>query len=614
MEAIIKIALSVVALLVICVIAMQAKRIYDKCKSQQPASNGSSSRSEKLLRSFPPNGISTDPDAPNTAPTPYKSPEYIAPEYTPDSSSTSAPVPPSTATSIPIPTPTPTRITVSPSASAKKNIDWRQIFPQLRLPEFDTSTVAQGHMTFRNLHATGRGSFGQVYRATADGDRENTYALKRQIWRLDSNDVGQYLRRQNRQLDCMRREGKIYFSATLNSGQTPHLALLSGIAFAVHTYTDGSIIKEPVLAMQWANAEPHNTLKAWMKANPVSEHLIQVRVSLAIQMYSGLVELHRGGHHPNMHIALEEEKLPLFVHQDIKPANMLLFGHSPDGSGPFRLALTDFGLSVCYNGTETEAKCEGGTRFYMAPEQWLGKAARSTGRDIWAAGMVLAELFAGKAVMQVLREYNMFCSRFRQMRTSATDSIRRVWSHRDKLVRAIGEDIMFATDSNLLRVQHAIAPTLLNCFRDGIEIRGAMLPGHGRPTALKCESTLISAWEETLNLQQWSSYQTYLPRPKPTALQQMLLLHGRYKLANHYLEHMEIGMLTMMRCQCERLLSKVNPSDRVVVDNHMKNLDSKLLHAHTLKAEQEALSAVCQPKVSKRASLMLRHSQSASKG
>ena len=535
---------------------------------------------ETLLHSLISDSVSSNQDVPKIAPSPVP-----------------APVPVSTATQRePSVVPSPR----TPSAVSQTIALWRNVIAQLRLPDIDAATVAQGHMTFRNLHATGRGGFGQVYRATAEGDPVNAFALKRQMLRVDSSNVLQYLRRQNRQLEGLRREAKIYFSATFNSGNTPHLALLCDIAFVVHTNADGSIIKEPLLAMQWANAQPHNTLQAWMRANPVSEQHIQERLSFAIQMFSGLVELHRGGHHPYTHVATLEEKSPLFVHQDIKPANMLLFGHSPSGSGPFRLALTDFGLSVCYNGTETEAKCEGGTRFYMAPEQWLEKSARSPGRDIWAAGMVIAELFAGKAVTKALRNYDIFCEGFRKMRSSSDDIVGEVWGHRDKICCAIQQDIMFAVDSHLSRVQHAIASTVTNCFCDGIEIRGAMLPGHGRPTSSKCEAVLKTIWHKTLNFQPWDQYHERLPRPKATALQELLLKHGRYKLANHYLEHMEIGMLTMMRDQCKRLLTKVNSSDRAVVENQIKQLDEKLVRAHNLKAEQEAFSAANRPQVSKR--------------
>ena len=133
-----------------------------------------------------------------------------------------------------------------------------------------------------------------------------------------------------------------------------------------------------------------------------------------------------------------------------------------------------------------------------------------------------------------------------------------------------------------------------------------MLPGHGRPTSSKCEAVLISVWENTLNFQQWDSYQQYLPRPKPTALQQLLLEHGRYKLANHYLEHMEIGVLTMMRDQCRRLFVKVDWRDRAVVRNQINSLCQKLERAYNLKAEQEAFSAANQSQVAKRTIIVIR--------
>ena len=233
----------------------------------------------------------------------------------------------------------------------------------------------------------------------------------------------------------------------------------------------------------------------------------------------------------------------------------------------------------------------------MAPEQWLEKSARTPGRDIWAAGMVLAQLFAGETVKKALKDYKSFCARCRQIKASFDDIMREVWRHRDEIARAIKEDTMFATDSQLSRAQHAIATTVLDCFRDGSEIRGAMLPGHGRPTSSKCEAVLIRIWHKELKFKKWKLYKKCLPRPKATALQEMLQKHGQYKLANQYLEHMEIGMLTMMRDQCNRLLDKVDLHDRAVVENQIKSLNDKLVSAHNLKAEQEAFSAQSESQV-----------------
>src|SRR5271155_1101655 len=77
------------------------------------------------------------------------------------------------------------------------------------------------------------------------------------------------------------------------------------------------------------------------------------------------------------------------LHRDLKPRNIML-----DGQGHLR--ITDFGLA----GFAGEVKdIRSGTPGYMAPEQLSGRevTARS---DIYALGLVLYELFTGKAAFQ----------------------------------------------------------------------------------------------------------------------------------------------------------------------------------------------------------------------
>ena len=414
---------------------------------------------------------------------------------------------------------------------------------------------------------------------------------------VDSEDVEQYFRRQQRKLEGLRREAKIYFSATLNRGQIAHLALLFDIAFVSHNNADGSIVKEPFLVMEWASARPHNTLKAWMQFNSVSQHGLQERLSLAIQMFSGLVELHRGGHHPKTDAAAFEGSLPLFVHQDIKPANMLLFGHGQKGSGPFRLALTDFGLSACYNGASVEAACGGGTRAFMAPEQWLGMPARTPGRDIWAAGMVLAKLFAGASTSKALRHYNIFCNQVWPRNTTSNDIIKKFHLSAVNIAHAMKQDGTQRPVSRLSCVQQAIAPLLQKCFRVGRELGGAMFAGFARPTSSQCEEFLKTIWQDTLGFPSWDIYHTRLPRPQPTALQQQLQCRGPHNLAFFYLNHMEVGMLTMMLRQCERLLAKVDSRDRPIVEKQILSLRQQLRKTdvnaklHLKKAREHVLTA-----------------------
>ena len=74
------------------------------------------------------------------------------------------------------------------------------------------------------------------------------------------------------------------------------------------------------------------------------------------------------------------------LHRDLKPANVMI-----DGRGRVRLA--DFGLAGAA-GSETPGLA--GTPAYMAPEQFVGHAA-SVQSDIYALGLVLYEMFTGKA-------------------------------------------------------------------------------------------------------------------------------------------------------------------------------------------------------------------------
>ncbi|MBM3735931.1 MAG: serine/threonine protein kinase [Acidobacteria bacterium] len=75
------------------------------------------------------------------------------------------------------------------------------------------------------------------------------------------------------------------------------------------------------------------------------------------------------------------------IHRDLKPANIML-----DGRGQVR--VMDFGLAGVAGGIAM-ADIRSGTPAYMAPEQLAGREV-SVKSDIYALGLVLYELFAGK--------------------------------------------------------------------------------------------------------------------------------------------------------------------------------------------------------------------------
>lgn len=85
------------------------------------------------------------------------------------------------------------------------------------------------------------------------------------------------------------------------------------------------------------------------------------------------------------------EHSPQIIHQDIKPANVLI-----DDNGNY--AITDFGISAEMGGADIESEDEtGGTFAYMAPERFLDGTPPMPESDIWALGATLYELITGDA-------------------------------------------------------------------------------------------------------------------------------------------------------------------------------------------------------------------------
>ncbi|KAF0686439.1 Aste57867_21767 [Aphanomyces stellatus] len=73
------------------------------------------------------------------------------------------------------------------------------------------------------------------------------------------------------------------------------------------------------------------------------------------------------------------------LHRDIKPSNLLL---NRDGV----LKLSDFGLATVYTGPNREYAHQVATRWYRAPELLFGSRTYDDKVDMWAVGVVFAEL------------------------------------------------------------------------------------------------------------------------------------------------------------------------------------------------------------------------------
>lgn len=89
-------------------------------------------------------------------------------------------------------------------------------------------------------------------------------------------------------------------------------------------------------------------------------------------------------------IAYLHNRKPPIIHQDIKPANILI---NDDG----RYAITDFGISA-QSGHKHEDLFEessGGTIAYMAPERFREDARPNPASDVWALGVTFFEMITG---------------------------------------------------------------------------------------------------------------------------------------------------------------------------------------------------------------------------
>lgn len=81
--------------------------------------------------------------------------------------------------------------------------------------------------------------------------------------------------------------------------------------------------------------------------------------------------------------------VPPIIHQDIKPANVLI-----DQNGNY--VITDFGISAKLSNPDSYYEdASSGTESYMAPEKFSDKAVPKPESDIWAFGATLYEILTG---------------------------------------------------------------------------------------------------------------------------------------------------------------------------------------------------------------------------
>ena len=99
-------------------------------------------------------------------------------------------------------------------------------------------------------------------------------------------------------------------------------------------------------------------------------------VSISLQLLQGLAEAHKKG----------------VIHGDVKPENLIFTGLGV-------LKILDFGLAKFYGNPDYAPSSIPGTVAYMSPERAAGAPA-DLRSDLWAAGVILYEMLAGKRLFR----------------------------------------------------------------------------------------------------------------------------------------------------------------------------------------------------------------------
>lgn len=155
----------------------------------------------------------------------------------------------------------------------------------------------------------------------------------------------------------------------------------------VQVFDYGLVDGTPFIAMEFLNGEP---LSRRLKRHHPSPLPLAMALRLCRQMASALASAH--GHH--------------VVHRDLKPGNVMIVA-DPEAAAGERVKLFDFGIAKLltprpstdelHTGDyETRTGMLMGTPTYMSPEQCRGDAAVDDRTDVYALGVILYQMLAGR--------------------------------------------------------------------------------------------------------------------------------------------------------------------------------------------------------------------------
>jgi len=226
-----------------------------------------------------------------------------------------------------------------------------RVTDEKRLMSELTSTLAAGEIVARNyqiLERVGAGGMGVVYRAR-DLKLERTVALKFLPLGLNATEKDK---------ERVLKEARI-------ASSLDHVNI--GAIYGVDETSEGRIF------IIMAFYEGHTLHDRIQRRGNLS---VPEVLDISIQIARGLVEAHSHN----------------IVHRDVKPNNVML---SANGL----VKIVDFGLAHVIEATATLTHGTAGTASYLSPEQVMGQAVDQRS-DIWALGVVLAEMLTGKNPFQ----------------------------------------------------------------------------------------------------------------------------------------------------------------------------------------------------------------------
>ncbi|XP_053462241.1 mitogen-activated protein kinase kinase kinase 21 isoform X2 [Nycticebus coucang] len=211
----------------------------------------------------------------------------------------------------------------------------------------------------------GAGGFGQVYRATWQGQEVAVKAARRDP-EQDAAAAAESVRREARLFAMLRHPNIIELRGVCL--RQPHLCL-------VLEFARGGALNRALAA---ANAAPDPRVPGPRRARRIPP---QVLVNWAVQIARGMLYLH------------EEAFVPI-LHRDLKSSNILLLEKiEHDDVCNKTLKITDFGLAREWH--RTTRMSAAGTYAWMAPEV-IKSSLFSKGSDIWSYGVLLWELLTGE--------------------------------------------------------------------------------------------------------------------------------------------------------------------------------------------------------------------------